>query len=241
MKVSRFFSAAVLTAAVLTAAIAAHKTEPDLASSDPPFPAWPQYFSRKGTQINSFSACPYDDDKPSVPYIATKMESYYDWRLKALREVYHDACVPIFSNGSQWSCDFLNLNGTSYLLQHEDRPEGQPECCIFLQPWNPPAPDFLAHSGAKFLRNTTHNGATVMWFQSDVSPQQGGPFGYGYAADGVTPVGFYFGGFWNYANGTFTGSMIMQYYEDFDRSPPPASTWALPKSCEQANKCTNWP
>jgi hypothetical protein len=43
------------------------------------FPSWPQYFSRKGTQINSFKPCPYEDDTPSLPFIETRMESYYDW------------------------------------------------------------------------------------------------------------------------------------------------------------------
>lgn len=169
------------------------------------------------------------------------MESYYDWRLKALREVYHDACVPIFTNGSQWSCDFLNINGTSYLLQHADRPAGQPECCVFLSPWNPPAPDFLEKSGAAYLRSTRVAGQTVNWWQSNVSQQEGGPFGYGYAQDGKTPVGFYFGGFWNYANGTFAPTMIMQTYSDFSATPPPSSTWELPASCSSATKCTNWP
>lgn len=168
------------------------------------------YFSRKGTQINSFTVAPYAGTLPDPPYIATRMESYYDWRIKALREVYHDACVPIFRKGSMWSCDFLNVNGTSYLLQHADRPAGQPECCVFLQPWSPPAPDFLANAGAKFLKNTTVDGKEAMWWQLDVPVSQGGPFGYGYSTDGTTPVGFYFGGFWNFANSSMASTAIMQ-------------------------------
>lgn len=94
--------------------------------------------------------------------------------------MYHDSCVPIFPNGSMWSCDFLNVGGVSYLLQHEDRAPGQPECCIFLKPWNPPAPGFVQASGAKFLKNTTINGRVSRWWQADVPQSAGGPFGYGF-------------------------------------------------------------
>lgn len=52
---------------------------------------------------------------------------------------------------------------------------------------------------------------------------------------------FYFGGFWNYANGSVGMGMITQYYEDFQPVPPPASTWDIPASCSNAVACTNWP
>ena len=60
-----------------------------------------------------------------------------------MREQYYDFCVPIFPNGSNWKCDFLNTQGVSFLVMYEDRPINQPPCCIFEKPWMPPAPDFL--------------------------------------------------------------------------------------------------
>ena len=44
-----------------------------------------------------------------LPSISTRMSAFYDWTRSppSMRETYHDACVPIFINGSMWSCDFL--------------------------------------------------------------------------------------------------------------------------------------
>jgi hypothetical protein len=39
------------------------------------------------------------------------------------------------SGGSGWSCDFVNVNHVSYLLQHDDRFSGQPKCCVFESLW----------------------------------------------------------------------------------------------------------
>ena len=103
---------------------------------------------------------------PPPPYSAGRGMTYYDWSYKAMREVYLDFCVPIFPNGNNWKCDFLNVNAvsfpisisfhylspspfsplhsslkalifmkTSYLVMYDDRPKGQPECCVFADPW----------------------------------------------------------------------------------------------------------
>ena len=208
-------------------------------------PSLPMQWLRKGTQVNALPLPPWDVHIP-VPSIVTPMQSYYDWSLKRLREDYQDSCVPIFQNGSMWSCSFLNVDATSYLLQYEDRPLGQPECCIFLKPWNPPAPDF--GSTLFYLKNSTPPeaaGDTIMWWQSKgVTPAEGGPFGYGwrYPREGGAPFpwAFYFGGFWNRANGTVAGSNIVQYYSGFSDTTPPASTWAVPASCAAAAACNNF-
>ena len=180
-----------------------------------------------------------------APYTFSRMEAFYDWSIRSLRETYHDICVPIFPGGAEWSCDFLNTNGAAYLLQHDDRAPGQPECCVFERPWSPPAPDFLSHAGLPYLKNTTYDGTTVMWWQTtDVPPSSGGPFGYGYSVqdDGsLAPYAFYFGGFWRRANGTLEQASTMQYYEDFRAEKPPPSTWELPAACAAAPNCTNWP
>ena len=186
-----------------------------------------------------------------------------------MRETYHDECVPIFQNGSAWSCDFLNVRGTSYLLQHADRAQGQPACCVFARPWSPPRPDFA--STLFFLENTTEDGDTVMWFQSrGVTPQEGGPFGYGYrvvqaaapttapqaaehalhhtqadegaaaAAPTLVPFAFYFGALWNRANGTVEQAYTVQYFQDWQNTQPDESVWDLPASCSTAVACTNF-
>ena len=172
-----------------------------------------------------------------------------------MRETYEDACVPIFPKGSMWSCDFLNVGGTSYLLQHEDRAAGQPECCVFEKQWSPPRPSF--GSSLAYLRNTTAaDGSTVMWWQStNVSVEEGGPFGYGWRVaqgDGdathagsqravLIPHAFYFGAFWTFANGTNGEAYTLQTFADFNTAAPPAGTFDLPPSCSAAKMCTNWP
>lgn len=55
------------------------------------------------------------------------------------------------------------------------------------------------------------------------------------------PYAFYFGGFWNWANGTFTGAFTLQLFTDFKAGPPPQDAFALPSSCSTAKACTNWP
>ncbi len=79
------------------------------------------------SQVTTLSQPPFDSYYPSLPFLATRMHSFYDWSeallisrvsfaplnsaayrsIKAMREVYDTSCVPIFPAGSQWSCDFL--------------------------------------------------------------------------------------------------------------------------------------
>eukprot|EP00039_Didymoeca_costata_P012287 m.176280 g.176280 ORF g.176280 m.176280 type:complete len:248 (-) comp15441_c0_seq10:2804-3547(-) len=210
----------------------------------PQAPQLPLWWSHQGTQELALPLPPFDLDNAPVPRITTSMESYYDWTQYAMREIYHDECVPIFRNGSQWSCDFLNVNKISYLVLHEDRPQDYPECCVFLDPWVPPKPDFP--STLPFLKNTTlQDGSTVMWWQStNVPPSEGGPFGYGFHENGkgdLIPYAFYFGAFWNYANGTIGQAFTEQYFTNFTIGKPPPSIWELPPACSGAKKCSFWP
>lgn len=66
-----------------------------------------------------------------------------------MREVYDQRCIPIFftdvlSGDNNYSCDFLNIadTQTAYLILHDDRPKGAPECCIIGQPFYPPPRNF---------------------------------------------------------------------------------------------------
>ena len=224
-------------------------------TADPAAPSLPAQWQHGGYQVLALPPPPWRD--LPLPSVRSAMSSWYDWTHSppSMRETYHDECVPIFQNGSAWSCDFLNVNGTSYLLQHEDRAAGQPECCVFARPWSPPRPDFP--STLFFLENTTEEsvgGDTVMWFQSrGVTPQEGGPFGYGYrvrlpapaaaaAGSGPTlvPFAFYFGALWNRANGTVDQAYTVQYFQDWQDKQPDASVWDLPPSCSTAVACTNF-
>jgi hypothetical protein len=205
-------------------------------------PPWPKQWMQKGFQVNAFPLPPWEQQIP-VPSVVTPFQAYYDWDLANLREDYQESCVPIFQNGSMWSCSFLNVNKTSFLLQYEDRPKGQPQCCVFERPWNPPAPDF--GKALFFFKNTTGpKGENIMWWQSHgVTPSEGGPFGYGWSTNSngtPTPYAFYFGGLWNYANGTVGGSNIIQYFEGFSDNKPPSTTWDVPESCNAAVQCNNF-
>ncbi len=137
-----------------------------------------------------------------------------------------------------WTCDFLNVNGTSFLLQFQDRFPGQPECCVFERPWEPPAPSFL--DGVPIFKSSELKNRTVDWYQLNVSVSDGGPFGYGFFRDTQIPAGFYFGGLWNLSNGTILNSMVVQYYEEFSPKITVPGIFDVPKSCAKATACTNF-
>lgn len=57
----------------------------------------------------------------------------------------------------------------------------------------------------------------------------------------LIPYAFYFGAFWNWANGTFAEAFTLQYFTDFKAEAPPEDAFDLPPSCATAKPCTNWP
>eukprot|EP00026_Physarum_polycephalum_P016797 Phypoly_transcript_17798.p1 GENE.Phypoly_transcript_17798~~Phypoly_transcript_17798.p1 ORF type:complete len:235 (+),score=27.21 Phypoly_transcript_17798:31-705(+) len=195
-------------------------------------PVWPNQAITNWTIYNAPpSPIPnlYVDGIPPPPYSAGRGMTYYDWSFKAMREVYLDFCVPIFPNGSNWKCDFLNVNATSYLIMYDDRPQGQPECCVFEEPWYPPAPNFLQVSNAVPNGTGTVWGQPVEWFFIDVSADFGGPFGYSYFTSPLSPSSFYFGG--------VTG-WILQQYQNFTDAKPSFDVWKIPPACLGAPNCT---
>jgi hypothetical protein len=129
-------------------------------------PSLPLQFVARLLQVNSPHLPPFESKFPSPPFTANRMHSFYDWKRLQMRESYSDFCVPIFQNGSNWGCDFLNVGGSSFLLQHADRFANQPECCVFLSPWTPPNPRFAQQ--APFLKTTTLEGRLVDWYQMNV-------------------------------------------------------------------------
>jgi hypothetical protein len=93
---------------------------------------------------------------PTTPYNVTSGRTYYqivdkDNGIRNMKEVYDEYCIPVFGDplnpmgrDNNWSCDFLNVGvtNTSYVVLHDDKPKGAPDCCIIGQPFHPPPPDF---------------------------------------------------------------------------------------------------
>jgi hypothetical protein len=59
--------------------------------------------------------------------------------IRNMREQYDSFCIPVFyaphtsmGASNDYSCDFINvgITNTSYVVLHEDRPAGAPECCM---------------------------------------------------------------------------------------------------------------
>jgi len=103
--------------------------------SDPTPPSWPDQFVMNWTlyyapQITNQP--PYSNNGiPNPPYCAGRGSTFYDWSTSSMLEVYDDFCVPIFPNGSNWRCHFLNTQNIAYLITFEDRPPNQPPCWYF--------------------------------------------------------------------------------------------------------------
>jgi hypothetical protein len=155
--------------------------------------------------------------------------TFYDWTEFSMTELYHDFCVPIFSGGNAWSCQFLNTGNVSYLLPGSDRPSDLPACCIFEKPWVPPNPDFmkLAHM---YLNGSTYvNDVPVTWWRMDAMG------GFGVAWSETTPslfTAFYFAGVTGYTEQNFYNIQLQK---------PPASTWQVPSVCHSALACDHYP
>jgi len=197
-----------------------------------PSPTWPQHFTTNWTiyDVPALTAPPYPSPNgiPDPPYCAGRGLTYYDWKIKSMIEKYYDFCVPIFPGGNKWKCDFLNTKAVSYLITYEDRPLNQPPCCIFLEPWYPPSPNFIQQSGLQFNETTSLNGQNVDWYLLQAPyPNE---FGYGFYEDNI-PAAFFFAG---------VVGWTMQYFEDFQNAQPPSDAFAIPDSCSNAPNCTIW-
>jgi len=198
-------------------------------------PWWPEQFIANWTiyytDIES-NMPPYYNNAgiPNPPYWAGRGITYYDWSIQSMRERYFDFCVPIFTNGSNWRCDFLNTQSTSYLITYDDRPSYVPPCCIFLQPWHPPAPNFLDNTTAAYNGTSMIGGSLAEWWVLDVPIDQGGPFGYAFFYNSATPAAFYFGA----VNG-----WTLQNFFDFTPDKPNQNVWEIPEECKTAQPCPN--
>jgi len=173
-----------------------------------------------------------NDGVPHPPYCAGRGNTYYNWNTMQILEVYHDMCVPIFQNGSNFQCNFLNTDSVSYLITFEDRPKGFAPCCIFEKPWNPPPPNIIEAINATFNGTSIVEGNIVNWWTAFVE-DGGGIFGLGFL-DGFnnTFASFYFPGIVNGGDGWAT-----QNFFNFQDTLPDPSVFDVPEECLTASSC----
>ncbi|EFA76268.1 hypothetical protein PPL_10029 [Heterostelium album PN500] len=202
-------------------------------SSSDAFPFWPTQWVTDWTIIytSSDQEPPFSNNNIPPPFKGGSGRTYYDWSNQAMHEVYNDFCVPIFSNGSDWTCDFINVKGVSYLVTHDDRPADVPPCCIFGDPWYPPAPNFIQTCGAVQNVTSSLNGQQVDYWT--IYLPDSGSFGYGFYANGTsngwTPASFYFA--------AAPSGWTIQNFENFQPTTPPANAFQVPDSCINASPC----
>jgi hypothetical protein len=126
----------------------------DVPRSQAPIHRWAPWFSVEWTfyYISDPANIPPYFPVPQGNFTFTHGRTYYDDTTshgRCMREIYDTRCIPIFfsdvlSMNNNYSCDFLNIEATqtAYLILHDDRPQGAPECCIIGQPFHPPPRNF---------------------------------------------------------------------------------------------------
>ncbi len=83
--------------------------------------------------------------QPQPPFVGSRGTVYYNWAIEAQIEDREDYCVNIFPVSNNFPCTFHNINNISYLISSGPN-SPFPPCCIFAQPFHPPAPSFLRDS-----------------------------------------------------------------------------------------------
>jgi hypothetical protein len=182
---------------------------------------------------------------PKTAFNVTRGTTYYHvvdeaTGLRNMKETYETFCIPVFGDpnatmGStnNYSCDFLNVGSTntSYVVLHDDRPPGAPECCIIGRPFHPPPPDF-------------HRAMPVKW-NSDVGPVNvdwgavwdidAGIFNYGFVANSTAvPFAFYM------EVVPWVAYWAWQPFSQWRPVVPPADVWSIPDACLTAEVCPGW-
>eukprot|EP01117_Protostelium_nocturnum_P013125 TRINITY_DN4879_c0_g1_i1.p1 TRINITY_DN4879_c0_g1~~TRINITY_DN4879_c0_g1_i1.p1 ORF type:complete len:223 (-),score=46.03 TRINITY_DN4879_c0_g1_i1:152-820(-) len=202
-------------------------------ASVPKAPSMPPHFTMKWTimAVDDNNAPPPYKPVPKVPYKSGNGKTFYDSKLGNMLEVYEDFCVPIFEGGNNFKCNFLNVNGTAYLISSHSQ---FPPCCIFSPNFNPPAPDFLAKAKVPFNQTTTLYGNKVDWWVMDGNdPAE--PFGYGFYRKTFKdhpqlriPASFWFRSF---------GGWTSQEFHNMKVVVPSQDVWVVPSTCNNAPSC----
>jgi len=198
----------------------------------------------------SFVFVPDDSDAPPytplprTPFNMTTGRTYYHEidpvrGLRNMREQYDSFCIPVFGDPTNpmgarndYSCDFLNvgITNTSYVLLHDDRPAGAPECCIIGRPFHAPPREFGARMPVKWRANV--NGTSVDW--NAVFDLDAGIFNYGFNVANSEPFAFYMKGV------PWVANWMWQKFFEFKPVRPPASVWEIPPVCADAVRCPGW-
>lgn len=170
---------------------------------------------------------PYSNGAIPTPHRTGRGRTFYDWRKFALLEEYYDFCVPIFVEGFNFTCHFLNIGNVSYFVTFDDRPSWAPACCIFGKPWLPPSPSTVS-SELPFYKKEEFLGRPVNWYRT--TPPTGLVFGYGFYADmeAQPPAEFFFNAQQGWA---------LQDFHNFSSDVPPEEKWEVPAACDNVKVC----
>jgi hypothetical protein len=157
-----------------------------------------------------------------------------------LLKVYDEYCIPVFGNPlspmgahNKYSCDFLNVGATntSYVVLHEDKPRGAPDCCIIGRPFHPPPQQFHKNMPTRWNEPDV-GGVSVDW--GAVYDESAGIFNYGFSASTGLPFAFYMQGV------PWVAQWMWQRFATPTATSPPAEVWEIPSSCLSAEPCPGW-
>jgi hypothetical protein len=169
-----------------------------------------------------------------------------------MREHYYNSCISIFFDGplhsnTSYSCDFIISNEVQigYLILHDDRPQGAPECCIIGQPFHAPPRHFFDHlylnKWSKQI-DESKDGSPFIVDWGGLTLPDAGLFAYGYHRDPYPganfsiPYAFFFTG-----NPDQMSSWQYQRFYNFDPTyQSNAKDFQIPLSCATATVCPGW-
>eukprot|EP00005_Dracoamoeba_jomungandri_P003577 CAMPEP_0174259334 /NCGR_PEP_ID=MMETSP0439-20130205/8168_1 /TAXON_ID=0 /ORGANISM="Stereomyxa ramosa, Strain Chinc5" /LENGTH=238 /DNA_ID=CAMNT_0015343165 /DNA_START=178 /DNA_END=894 /DNA_ORIENTATION=+ len=188
-----------------------------------------------------------NDEPPYTPYPKTSYnvttgKTYYFTDANGvhnMKEVYDEYCIPVFgdpssSMGSQnhYSCDFLNVGSTqtAFVVLHEDKPVGAPDCCIIGQPFHPPPPNFYTNMPVRWQAKVEDD--MVDW--NAVWDVDAGIFNYGFNQVTSEPYAFYMIGV------PWVTHWMWQRFSNFRAEAPPTEVWKIPSACAEATACPGW-
>jgi hypothetical protein len=206
-------------------------------------PIWPSYFTYQWTMAHIYDdiQLPPYSTIPTVNTTVGRGRTYYDWSLPAMIEYYYDICIPIFeATNNNFTCNFLNVNNTAFLVVTDPRATGRPPCCIFGKPWSPPAPDFLQKAAeVKYNGTGVFYNRPVLWWVLDDPQDPAGPFGYSFFEDTCqpsssngnitcTPSQFFF---------RATTGFASQFFDNYKVEKPNPVVFDIPESCLTAKEC----
>lgn len=190
-------------------------------------PELPNYFQGKFIEYTAplAGAPPYANGIPPPPFKASRGEVYYDYTQNppAMIEVRDDYCVNIFPDFEpDFACTFHNVNNISYLISNTT---DLPNCCVFGDPWKPPAPDFMRSDvNSRFGGHGDVNCSSADWYVLPSIPPPMGPFWYAFRDQASPQV---------YLSFSFPGveGWVHQAFQDISYTQPEENIWKLPASC----------